>query len=140
MSALASLASEGASQLVKKISGGNIASNIMSAERTLASAFKKISGGQVGGFLIPQSKINQLIAYKHLPSAKQKQDIVNALQTGSGVHTGPTKTQQGNGLGTILVSLGIPLAIELVKKITGKGGPRLGRSTTRIQSRADWDW
>ena len=38
LSALASLASEGASQLVKKISGGNIASDIMSAERTLASA------------------------------------------------------------------------------------------------------
>lgn len=56
LSALASLASEGVSQLVKKISGGNIASDIMSAERTLASAFKKISGGQVGGFLIPQSK------------------------------------------------------------------------------------
>ena len=59
LSALAGLASEGASQLVKKI-----------------------SGGQVGGFLILQSKINQLIAYKHLLSTKQKQGILNALQTG----------------------------------------------------------
>ena len=41
MSALAGAASEGASQLVKKISGG---------------------GGQTGGFLIPNSKIQQLIA------------------------------------------------------------------------------
>ena len=48
LSALAGLASEGASQLVKKI-----------------------SGGQVGGFLIPQSKINQLIAYKHLLATKR---------------------------------------------------------------------
>jgi len=69
-----------------------------------------------------------LIACKHL-STKQKQDILNALKTGSGVHIKPTKTQKGNGFGTILASLGIPLAIELVKNITGKGAPRLGRGT-----------
>ena len=63
LSGLAGLASEGACQIVKQI-----------------------SGGRVGGFLIPQSKINQLIAYKHLLSTKQKQDILIALQTGSGVH------------------------------------------------------
>ena len=67
----------------------------------------------MGGFLIPQSKINQLIAYKHLLSTKQKQDILNAIQRGSGLYI---KQQQGNGFGTILASLGIPLAIELVKK------------------------
>ena len=92
----------------------------------MASALKKISGGHVGGFLIPQSEINQLIAYKHLLSAKQKQDILNPLQTGSRVHIKPTKTQQGDGFGTILASLGIPLAVELVKRISGKGAPRLG--------------
>ena len=113
-SALAGLVSEGASQLVIMISGFNLMSDIVGADRTLASALKKISGGQVGGFSIPESKINHLIAYKHLLSAKQKQDILNALQTGSGVHIKPTKTQQGNGFGTILASLGIPLAIELV--------------------------
>ena len=83
LSGLAGLASEGACQIVKQI-----------------------SGGRVGGFLIPQSKINQLIAYKHLLSTKQKQDILIALQTGSGVHLKPTKTQQGNGLGGIIASLG----------------------------------
>ena len=45
LSALAGLASESASQVVKKISGKGI---------------------QTGGFLIPQNKINQLITYKHL--------------------------------------------------------------------------
>jgi len=48
LSALAGLASESASQVVKKISGR----------------------GQTGGFMIPQNKINQLIAYKHLLTAK----------------------------------------------------------------------
>ena len=58
LSALAGAASEGASQIVKKISG---------------------KGVQTGGFLIPQNKIDQLITYKHLLTTKQKKDILNAL-------------------------------------------------------------
>ena len=110
LSALGGLASEGASQLVKAISGKGVQS---------------VSGM---GFLVPQSKINQLIAYKHLLSTKQKQDILNALQSGSGVHVKPTKTQSGGFLGALLASIGIPLAIEAVKKLTGSGAPRMGRS------------
>ena len=37
-------------------------------------------GVQQGGFLIPQNKIAQMIAYKYLLSAGQKKDILNALQ------------------------------------------------------------
>ena len=84
------------------------------------------SGQQTGGFLIPQDKINKLIEYKHLLSTKQKQDILNALQSGSGVRIKPTKTQSGGFLGTLLASIGIPLALDLVKKMTGKGAPRIG--------------
>ena len=106
LSALSGIASEGASQIVKKISG---------------------KGAQTGGFLIPRDKIDTLIDYKHLLTMKQKQDLLNALQTGSSVHIKPTPTQQSGGaLGTLLASIGIPLAIELVKKVTGKGAPRLG--------------
>ena len=101
LSALAGAASEGTSQIVKKISGG--------------------------GFLIPNSKIDQLIAHKHLLSNKQKKDILNALQTGSGVHIKPTKVQTGGFLGTLLASIGIPLALEAFKKMTGSGVPRIGR-------------
>ena len=85
------------------------------------------SGQQTGGFLIPQDKINKLIEYKHLLSTKQKQDILNALQSGSGVRIKPTKTQSGGFLGTLLASIGIPLALDLVKKMTGKGAPRVGK-------------
>ena len=54
----------------------------------------KIFGkGQRGGFLIPQDKIAQLMAYKHLLSTGQKRDILNALQTGNGLVIRPTKTQ-----------------------------------------------
>ena len=41
---------------------------------------KILGSGQKGGFLVPQSKINQLIAYKSMLTRKQKEDIVNALQ------------------------------------------------------------
>ena len=84
LSALAGLASEGASQVVKKISGG---------------------------FLIPQNKIDQLIAYKHLLTNKQKKDILNSLQSGGQIVVKPTKNQSGGFLGTLLASIGLPLAI-----------------------------
>ena len=70
------------------------------------------------GFLIPDSKVNQLIQYKDLLTEKQKRDILNALQTGSGVHIKPTKKQMGTGIGTILASIGIPMLLDA---IMGKG-------------------
>ena len=74
LSALVGLASEGASQVVKKISGNGI---------------------QSGGFLIPQNKIAQLIAYKHLLTNKQKKDILNSIQSGGQIVVKPTKSQYG---------------------------------------------
>ena len=109
LSALAGLASEGTSQIVKKISGNGI---------------------QSGGFLIPQNKIDQLIAYKHLltnkQTNKQKKDILNSLQSGGQIVVKPTKSQYGGFLGTLLASIGLPLAIEAIKKLTGGGGRRIG--------------
>ena len=103
LSALAGLASEGASQVVKKITGG---------------------------FLIPNDKINQLIAYKHLLTDKQKKDILNSFQSGGKLVMKPTKSQYGGFLGTLLASIGIPLAVEAIKKITG-GAPRMGSDRTK---------
>ena len=54
----------------------------------------KIFGkGQRGGFLVPMDKIAQLINYKHLLTTGQKKDILNTLQTGSGLAIRPTRTQ-----------------------------------------------
>ena len=72
-----------------------------------------------------------MITYKHLLTTKQKQDILNALQTGSGVHIKPTKVQTGGFLGTLLASIGVPLAIEAIKKMTGNGAPQIGRPKQR---------
>ena len=105
LSALAGLASEGASQIVKKISGNGI---------------------QSGGFLIPQNKIDQLIAYKHLLTNKQKKDILNSLQSGGQIVVKPTKSQYGGFLGTLLASIGIPLVLDTLKSLTGSGAPQMG--------------
>ena len=64
-------------------------------------------------------------------TTQQKKDILNALQTGSGVHIKPTKVQTGGFLGTLLASIGVPLAIEAIKKITGKGAPQMGQPKQR---------
>ena len=104
LSALAGLASEGASQVVKKISGG---------------------------FIVPLNKINQLITYKHLLTDKQKKDILNAAHKGADVHIKPTKVQQGGFLGTLLATVGIPLALEAIKKMTGHGAPQMGQPKRR---------
>ena len=101
LSALGGLASEGASQLMKKMTGG---------------------------YIVPKNKIDQLIANKNLLTIKQKKDILNSLQTGSGVHIKPTKKQSGGFLGTLLASIGIPLA---VKMLTGQGAPQMGQPKNR---------
>ena len=120
LSALAGLASEGATQVAKKISG---------------------KGAMTGGFLIPQDKIQKLIDNKHLLTNKQKQEILAALQSGGQVVVKPSAKQSGGMLGTILASIGIPLALDMVKNLfgkgaaagagtgagTGAGAPRLGR-------------
>ena len=37
---------------------------------------------QTGGFLIPQDKIDKLIQHKNLLTKKQKEEILNSLQSG----------------------------------------------------------
>ena len=101
LSALAGAAGAAGSPVVKKIAG---------------------KGVQRGGFLIPQNKIDKQIANKNLLSAKQKKDILDALQSGSGVVIKPTKKQSGGWLGTLLASIGIPMVL---KALTGKGAPKL---------------
>ena len=80
-----------------------------------------------GGFLIPQDKIQKLIDNKHLLTNKQKEQILSALQSGGQVVVNQQKKQSGGLLGTMLASIGIPLAIEAVKSVFGKGAPRIGR-------------
>ena len=54
--------------------------------------------------------------YANLFTTKQQRDIMNALKMGRGLHIYPSKKQSGGFLGTLLASIGIPMAIDLVNK------------------------
>ena len=82
----------------------------------------KIFGkGMNGGFLIPQNKIDQLIKYKDWFTKKQKEQFLSAVQSGGQVVINPTVKQRGGFLGSLLASIGIPLALEMGSKLFGKG-------------------
>ena len=77
--------------------------------------------GQKGGFLIPQNKIDQLIKHKDWLTKGQKEQILSAVQSGGQVVINPTVKQRGGFLGSLLASIGIPLALEMGSKLFGKG-------------------
>ena len=82
----------------------------------------KIFGkGMNGGFLIPQNKIDLLIKYKDWLTKKQKEQILGAVQSGGELVINPTVKQRGGFLGSLLASIGIPLALEMGSKLFGKG-------------------
>ena len=102
LSALAGLASEGASQLVKKISGGQI-------------------------FQIPNQHLFRLAMMSDLLNKGQIRDLAQAHKDGSDMMFKITQKQVGNGIGSILASIGIPMILDAIRgKGVGRGGPRIG--------------
>ena len=61
---------------------------------------------------------------------------METIQTGKKIFIKPTQNQSGGALGTILASIGIPLAIEAVIKWTRKGAPRVGRPKSSSKSKS----
>ena len=100
LSALAGLASEGASQLVKKITGGQV-------------------------FQVPNKDLFRLAMMSDLLTKGQIRDLANAHHGGSDMLFKLTQKQVGNGIGSIIASIGIPMILDAIK---GRGGPRIGYS------------
>ena len=119
LSALAGAASEGASQIVKKISGRGQGS--LKRTDTLL-----LRGGQTGGFFLPHENIEKILPYSSMLTNKQAKDIYNAMKTGSGVPITPTKEQRGGFLGALLAGIAAPLVIDALKGLTGSGAPQMG--------------
>ena len=104
LSALAGLASEGASQL-----------------------FKKITGGQI--FRVPNQHLFRLAMLSELLNKGQIRDLGRAHKDGSDMLFKITQKQVGNGIGTILASIGIPMILDAFKgRRVGRGGPRMGKT------------
>ena len=79
---------------------------------------KLFGSGQIGGFLIPNEKVELLIKHKNLLTRNQTERIRNALQSGGQVIAEPSEKQMGGMLGTVLASIRIPM---LLKALTGSG-------------------
>ena len=104
LSALAGLASEGASQLVKKMTGGQV-------------------------FQVPNKELFRLAMMSDLLNKGQVRDLAKAHQNGSDMLFRITQKQVGNGIGSILASIAIPMVLDAIR---GKGAPRIGKGGPRI--------
>ena len=87
-------------------------------DKILGQGVPRRSASQVGGFLIPQDKVDKLIANKKYLTKKQKEDILAALQSGGEIVIRPTAKQRGGFLGTLLATIGLPLVLNA---LTGRG-------------------
>ena len=102
LSALAGLASVRASQLVKKITGGQV-------------------------FQVPNKDLFRLAMMRDLLNKGQIRDLAKAHQNGSDMLFRLTQKQVGNGIGSIIASIGIPMILDAIRgKGVGRGGPRIG--------------
>ena len=103
LSALAGAASEGASRLMKKITGGQI-------------------------FQVPNKHLYRLAMMDNLLTKGQIRDLAKAYTDNSDMMFKITNKQVGNGIGSILASIGIPMIIDAIRgKGVGRGGPRVGK-------------
>ena len=61
----------------------------------------------------------------------QLNDLANAHNLGRDLLFKITQKQVGNGIGTVLASIGIPIVLDALKGLTGRGAPRMGRGRRR---------
>ena len=129
LSALAGLASEGVSQIMKKITGGQI-------------------------FQVPNKHLYRLAMMDNLLTKGQIRDLAKAYTDNSDMMFKVTNKQVGNGIGSILATIGIPMIIDAIRgkgvgrgggprigKMSGGAGPRIGAiSTTIYRKLAFYKW
>ena len=102
LSALAGAASEGASQIITKITGGQV-------------------------FQVPNVNLYKLAMLSHLLTPKQRNDLAQAYNGANDMLFKITQKQVGNGIGTVLASIGIPLVLDALKGLRGGAAVRMGR-------------
>ena len=89
---------------------------------------KKITGGQV--FQVPNKDLFGLAMMSDLLNKGQIRDLAKAHQNGSDMLFRLTQKQVGNGIGSILASIAIPMVLDAIRgKGVGRGGPRMGKAS-----------
>ena len=67
----------------------------------------------------------------HLLTPKQRNDLAEAHNGASDMLFKITQKQVGNGIGTVLASIGIPLVLDALKGLRGGSAVRMGRGRRR---------
>ena len=83
---------------------------------------KKITGVQL--FQIPNIHLPKLASMKPLLTPQQIRDLVRSFKLDDDMMFKITQKQVGNGIGTLIASIGIPM---LLNALTGKGEGRGGQ-------------
>ena len=73
-----------------------------------------------------------LAQLSHLLSKGQRNDLANAHNLGRDLLFKITQKQVGNGIGTVLASTGIPIVLDALKGLTGRGA---GAGAPRMDGR-----
>ena len=63
----------------------------------------------------------------HLLTPKQRNDLAQAYNGANDMLFKITQKQVGNGIGTVLASIGIPLVLDALKGLRGGSAVRMGR-------------
>ena len=63
----------------------------------------------------------------HLLTPKQRNDLAQAHNSAHDMLFKITQKQVGNGIGTVLASIGIPLVLDALKGLRGGSAVRMGR-------------
>ena len=84
----------------------------------------KITGGQI--FQRPNKDLFRLAMMSDLLNKGQIRDLAKAHQNGSDMLFKITQKQVGNGIGSIIASIGIPMILDAIR---GRGGPRIGKAS-----------
>ena len=87
-------------------------------------SLKKITGGQL--FEVPNKNLYMLAQLSHLLSKGQRNDLANAHNLDRDLLFEITQRQLDNGIGTVLASIGIPIVLDALKGLTGRGAVRMG--------------
>ena len=67
----------------------------------------------------------------HLLTPKQRNDLAQAHNLAQDMLFKITQKQVGNGIGTVLASIGIPLVLDALKGLRGGSAVRMGRGRRR---------
>ena len=121
---------------IRKQDGSGIFSSLLPVLKSVAPTIGKTLGlsalagaaseGASQLFQVANKNLYMLAQLSHLLSKGQRNDLANAHNLGRDLLFKITQKQVGNEIGTVLASIGIPIVLDALKGLTGRGAVRMG--------------